>query len=170
MLFTVVDAASLARLASSCKGIGYSPVLMTGGIAISPSVLQNPTIQSLKLFFGNAAVPFTATGTPALDQVHAAFKQFMGQDIPDEPAMYGWTSGMILKAAIDALGSAARNGPITTAMVKQGLYLLKNETLGGLVPPLTYINGQPSPVSTCYTALLLTTSGLSAPNGSKFSC
>jgi hypothetical protein len=54
--------------------------------------------------------------------------------------------------------------------VYQGLYLLKNETLGGLIPPMNYTKGKPAPISTCYSTIKDTKSGIVAPNGSRFAC
>jgi len=170
LVFTYMDSAALTRFVSSCDSIDYHPVLASSAIALAPSVFANPSLQRDTVFYGNAFVPFTATGTPALDTMHNSFKQYAGQDVPDEPSVAGWTSGLLLQAAIDALVNAARNGPITSAMVVQGLLALHQNNLGGMVPPLTFIKGKPAPINPCYTVLELTTSGQRAPNGYQFSC
>jgi branched-chain amino acid transport system substrate-binding protein len=169
-IFTFMDSASLARLTTSCNSLNYHPLLGTSAIALAPSVFADPNIQSDNMFYGNSFAPFTATGTPALDAMHAAFKQYTGSDIQDENSVAGWTSGMLFAAAINALGNTARTQTITPALVKQGLWDLKKETLGGLVPPITYVKGQPAPINPCYTVLQLTKSGQRAPNGINFAC
>jgi len=146
-IFTFMDSASLARLTTSCNSLDYHPILGTSAIALAPSVFANPNIQQDNMFYGNSFVPFTATGTPALTAMHNAFKTYTGQDVQDENSVAGWTSGLLFGAAINALGSAARNETITPALVRQGLWALKAESLGGMVPPITYAKGKPAPIN-----------------------
>ena len=55
-------------------------------------------------------------------------------------------------------------------MILDGLWQLKNETLGGLSPGVTYTKGRVAPVVNCYYSLLLTEKGVSAPKGSAKQC
>lgn len=164
-----VDAASQSRFARSCKSIGYSPVLETGGLSVSQTVLNDPNIQAMTLYVGSINAPYVATGTPGLDTLHAAFKTFTGAAIPDAPSLIGWSAGMLFKGAIDSLDAATAKGVISTAKVLDGLYGLKDKTLGGLAPTLKFTRGQPSGVFPCYTVFKLTTKGVSA-SGPKFTC
>lgn len=164
-----VDAASQQRFARSCTSIGYKPVLETGGLSVSPAVINDPNIRAMTQYVGNINAPFTATGTPALDTMHAAFKAHTGADVPDQPSVIGWTAGILFKAAIDSLDAAAVKAPITTAMVLDGLYGLKDKSLGGLAPPLRFTRGQPSGVIPCFTTFRITTTGIELP-GPKFKC
>lgn len=170
IVWTAVDGSALQRIASSCKSIGYNPVLETAGIAASPNAFGDPNVQTDSLFIGSNETPFVATGTAALNEFHAAFKQYTGSDAPDQSAMKGWVSGQLFAAAINALGTSARTKPLTTAMVFQGLYLLHGETLGGLIPPMTYQKGKPAPIVNCYTTIFVDKHGISSPFGNKFTC
>ena len=170
LVFTYMDSASLARFASSCDSLAYHPVLASSAIALAPSVFANSSIQHDTMFYGNAFVPFTATGTSGLQAMDGAFQTYTGQAVQDENSVAGWTSGLLFGAAINALGTAARNETITPALVKQGLWMLHAETLGGTVPPITFSKGQPAPINPCYTVLELTSSGQKAPDGNNFSC
>lgn len=164
-----VDAASQQRIARSCISIGYKPVLETGGLSVSPTVINDPNIRTLTEYVGNINAPYTATGTPALDALHAAFKTHTGSPVPDQPSVIGWTAGILFKAAIDSLDLAAVQGPITTAMVYEGLYQLKDPTLGGLSPPLKFVKGQGSGIIPCFTTFKISTKGIELP-GPKFKC
>jgi branched-chain amino acid transport system substrate-binding protein len=164
-----VDAASQSRFARSCKSIGYQPVLETGGLSVSQTVLNDPNIQAMGLFVANTNAPYVATGTPGLDLMQGAFKTLSGSPIPDQPSVIGWASGMLFKGAIDSLDPGVAKGSITTAMVYDGLYGLKDKTLGGLAPTLKFTKGQPSGVIPCYTIFKVTTKGVITP-GPKFKC
>jgi branched-chain amino acid transport system substrate-binding protein len=170
IVWTAVDGSALQRIASSCSSIGYNPVLETSGLATAPNALGDPNVKRDTLYTGNNELPYIAGGTPALTTFHSAFKAYTGADAPDQSAMKGWVSGQMFAAAINALGPSARTTPLTTAMVYQGLYLLRNETLGGLIPPQTYKKGSPSPISNCYAVIVDTQSGISTPTGSRFIC
>jgi branched-chain amino acid transport system substrate-binding protein len=88
----------------------------------------------------------------------------------NQSAVEGYVSGRLFEAAIARVASAAAKGPITTAMVKQGLGRIKNETLDGLAPPLTFHSGKPAPVVNCYYNLQVGSKGFFAPQGSHPSC
>ncbi|GAA0623857.1 hypothetical protein GCM10009547_28690 [Sporichthya brevicatena] len=164
-----VDAASIQRFVRSCKSIDYRPVMETGGLAISPGVPKDPDIQAFTLYVGSPNAPYTATGTPGLDTLHTAFRTHTGADVPDAPSLIGWAAGMLFKGAIDSLDVERVKGAVTTAMVYDGLYSLKDKTLGGLAPPLVFKRGQPSGVIPCYTYFKITTQGIQTP-GAKFRC
>lgn len=165
-----MDGSAMQRIAKSCNSIGYKPRLVTAGIASSPNALNDPNVKSLGVIIASNEVAFLGTGTDALTTFHNAFKTYSGSDAPDQSAMKGWTSGMLFKAAIEALGSAGRSQAITPALVKQGLYKLHGETLGGLVPALTFASGQPSPNINCYSVVSNTSSGLATLSGNKLFC
>ncbi len=73
----------------------------------------------------------------------------------------------MFEAALNAVGSELRDRAVTTADVLAGLYKLKNETLGGLVAPLNFTKGQPSPIVACYWAIGVKEGGFYAPFGSE---
>jgi branched-chain amino acid transport system substrate-binding protein len=164
-----VDAASQQRVARSCMSIGYKPALETGGLSVSPTVINDANIRALTEYVGNINAPYTSTGTPALDALHAAFKTHTGADVPDQPSVIGWTAGILFKEAIESLDATVAKGAITTAMVYDGLYALKDNTLGGLAPPLKFTRGQGSGIIPCFTTFKISTKGIELP-GPKFKC
>jgi branched-chain amino acid transport system substrate-binding protein len=170
IIFLGADGSTLQRLASSCARVSYFPVFAAGGLTSSTNAVADPNIRRNGFYVGTPQVPFLANGTPALDEFHAAYRQFTGADAPDGPSMFGWASGKLFEAALDAVAKSARSGTVTNATVFQGLYALKNETLGGLTGPLNFPEGKPRPIVTCAAAFLVTTEGIKAPNNAKLSC
>ena len=75
-----------------------------------------------------------------------------------------------LEKAIANVYEQARSGPITREMVLDGLWQMKNEKLDGLAPGVTYNKNALPNTNNCYALLNLTTTGYSAPKGSKFFC
>jgi branched-chain amino acid transport system substrate-binding protein len=168
--FLAMDGSAAQRVASSCNSVGFHPTYVTAGIAASKNALDDPNIKAAGFYIGSNEAPFIMNDTPALKTYHAAFEQFYGGPPPDQSTMKGWVSGQLFAAAINKLGAAARKGPITTDMVYQGLYLLRNETLGGLIPPMNYTKGKAAPLVNCYTTIKDTKAGIVAPAGSRFTC
>jgi branched-chain amino acid transport system substrate-binding protein len=80
--------------------------------------------------------------------------------------LFPWLSGKLFEAAATAGHLTPSSTP---ADVKKGLYALKNETLGGLAPPLTYTPGKPGfPV--CYFGMKIGGGALQPLNGDKPIC
>jgi branched-chain amino acid transport system substrate-binding protein len=170
IVFVGTDGSALQRLASSCARVSYTPLLTAAGLAASANAVADPNVRKFGLYVGTAQVPFVATGTPALDDFHVAHKQFTGADAGDSASMFGWASGKLFEAAVNAVAAAARVGAVDSRLVFSGLYKLKNETLGGLTGPLSFPEGKARPRVTCGAAFLVTSEGTKAPNNSKLSC
>jgi branched-chain amino acid transport system substrate-binding protein len=66
-----------------------------------------------------------------------------------------------------ALAHAGANP--TTTDVYNGLYAMKNETLGGFAPPLTFTQGKPTTVN-CFFVVSIKNGAYVAPNGATPSC
>jgi hypothetical protein len=93
---------------------------------------------------------------------------------PDLPVVganaQAWASGQLLAAAVNAMSSAAHDGPITSTMIAEGLWKLKNETLGGFAPRLNFVRGKPAPPANCTFFAQLSKGGWAAPYGEKQFC
>jgi branched-chain amino acid transport system substrate-binding protein len=170
VLYLSVDASSVQRAARNCKSIGYAPPYVSVSIATAPSVVADPNVQAATFWVGAPHAPYVGTGTPALDQFHAAFKKYTGRDAQDQPMMYGWVDALFFARAIENLPLAIRSGTITTATILDGVYSLKNETLGGLIPPMTFTRGKVPPLVNCYSALRIGKDGVTSPTGNKPVC
>lgn len=170
VLFLSVDASSVQRAARNCKSIGYAPPYVSVSITIAPSVVADPNVQAATLWVGAPHAPYVGAGTPAFDQFHAAFKKYTGKVAQDQPMMFGWVDALYFARAIENLPLAIRSGTITTAIVLDGVYSLKNETLGGLIPPMTFTRGKVAPFVNCYSVLRIGKDGVTSPTGIKPVC
>lgn len=169
VLFLGLDGSASARAARSCASLGYRPTFATNAIAVSAQASGDANLRAAGLYLGSGIVPFTESTTPGSKAFHAAFDRYGGGDL-DQPTILGWASGKLLEAALAKVSSKARAGDITTALVLEGLYLLKNEMLNGLSPGVTFVKGSPAKAPTCYYGLSLTAAGFRATNGSTKAC
>jgi branched-chain amino acid transport system substrate-binding protein len=77
---------------------------------------------------------------------------------------FGWVSGKMLeRAAAGRLGTAP-----SRAAVFAGLYTFKDETLGGIAPPLTFTRTRKS--SVCWFTLLFKGGAWKESAGGRASC
>lgn len=79
-----------------------------------------------------------------------------------------WAAAEIFKAAAEKLPA----GKATGADLMQALYQLpKNNTFGGLTPPISYANtGGPQPAVKCFFTIQLKDGKYSTLNGGKTTC
>lgn len=159
--------ATLTRLAAACTQQGYTGKLVISDVADS-------TFSSVPGLAGTTVVdpafPFFDTSIPATQAFHAAIAKFEPKlgtaAYPlNSPVASVWAAGKLFEAAVLAAGT----GAVTPASVKQGLYALKGETLGGLTPPLTFTAGQANPPA-CYFVYQVGSGDFKLPNGLNPTC
>lgn len=135
-LFVADNAPIVSRFIAACAQQGYKPRQMSQFAAGDTSWLKDPNFQKI-LLTGYNANTFDPS-LPAVAQFQAALNKYIpglltnGQLSPD--AIFPWAGGKLFEAAAKAGHLTPSSTP---ADVKRGLYALKNETLGGLAPPLT---------------------------------
>lgn len=169
MIAAAVDGSATIRIARSCKALNYFPMFATGAMAIGAQQALDPQVQQNTLSIASSVFPWTASDTPAQAAFQKAMKELTNLP-PDGPASIAWTSGELLAKAITSLPAKDAEGAISADLVLRGLGTIKNETLGGLIAPLTFKPGGTAPVGKCVFYVLLTKQGWTAPASSKAVC
>jgi branched-chain amino acid transport system substrate-binding protein len=156
------------KVADDCWQQGVKLPQIASGASFAAAVASDPAFAgTLDAAFD---APFFDDAIPAVHEYRAAMQKYapgvLGTALDNEATEYSWVAGMLFEAAAKAanLGQGA-----TSAQVKDGLYSLKNETLGGLTPPLTFTKGQPTLVN-CYYKVLVTGGKLTTPQGATPVC
>ena len=139
-LYTGLVADTGLRVIDSCKQLGFSPkivtqVATTGRSWLSDSNVDGPVLASPNANYEDSSLPGVKAFLDAMNKYHpgdADKPQFSGT------TMQVWAGFELFEAAAKAGGI----GPTSTpADVKKGLYALKDQTLDGLAPPLTFTPG-----------------------------
>jgi branched-chain amino acid transport system substrate-binding protein len=170
-IFIYADSSSIQRLTRSCAGLGYVVPIIANGIAVSTDLAKDPNVTKATVFAAPGTFPWMSADNPAQQAFQAALKKYAPTLAPDGSTAIAWVSGKMFEKVIESLGPAARTQTITTEMIFKGLGNIKNETLGGLISPVTFKAGQPNaPRQPCFYAVKLDESGWTAPFGSKASC
>jgi branched-chain amino acid transport system substrate-binding protein len=152
-------------VAKDCKALGFrSPVVISDG-TLTADWLTQPNLAGTAVV--GSDVSYTDDSTPAEQQFHAAIKQYQPNigSLLGPNVVEGWVSGQLLAKAVEASGAST----VTSSSIKEGLYKLKGETLGGMTPPLTYSRGKASPIN-CFFPETISQGQLGTPNGSTTEC
>jgi branched-chain amino acid transport system substrate-binding protein len=169
-VYIALDGSSAMRLARDCNAIGYHPLLDSGGLAIDASAAaSDPNLNGMTIT--TSVFPWMTSTSPAAQDFQKAMSTYAPDIVPTESAAKAWVSGQLLAKAISNAGAAARSGPITSAMILNGLHAVKHETLGGLVMgQLNYVTGKPAVPNVCWSVAKLVNGKWTAPQGAKASC
>lgn len=140
----------LASVATSCAAQGFNPQWIAAFGETDGSDLKVPALNGVKIALLN--FPWMDSSTAATKTYQQAMTQyapeFAGENGDSNTAQV-WASFQLFQTAIEA---AHPTGDVTTADILNGLWSLKNETLGGLAPPLTFPKGQPHPIACGFVA------------------
>jgi len=157
-----MDAGSMSRLGRSCANQDYHPELLGGGAMAGPKHTEDPNITELYTSYN--VVPWIVSDLPAVAEYRSAVQEF-GEPIWPTSGVV-WADGMLLRAASVKIPA---DNP-SPQDVLNGLYSLKNETLGGLIQPATFSPDQKSRGSSCYFPLVIKDKKWLAPLGAKQEC
>lgn len=139
--------------ATNCGTQGYAPIYLEPDASWKPS-------EDSSAFGKNAWVNFTSlpyfANTPAVQTMNAALdKYYPGlrqktESIWNEEATGGWIAGLLIRDALKNSG-VGHSATVTAAAMTRGLDSIKNDTLDGWAPPLTFTAGQPHTVNCWFT-------------------
>ena len=123
---------------SDCTKQNYHPVWVADGLDVAPSFANGPG----GLYLNVTNVPYFAD-IPANRTMNAAFdKYFPGlrtnPNFNEGHWASQWQSGLLFADGAKAGGLGANGTTPTSAQLVKGLNSLKNDTLEGMAPPLTF--------------------------------
>ena len=162
-LLAAVDANSLVRLSRDCAQQGYHPLYVAVSLAVVDAVATDPNLQGLVAPQGT--FPWPANDTPAAQDYQTAIRQFAPGLQGSGASSSVWTSGRLFEEAAAHLPAHPTPHDLFSA-----LWTIKNDTLGGLAPPVTFTQGKGATPSTCYFLVEVAGGKWVAPNGSKSQC
>jgi branched-chain amino acid transport system substrate-binding protein len=159
-----LDANSVGRATRSCVQQGYHPLFLSGSIALLTSLAQDPNNEGI-----TAAVPsfpWAASDLPAEQVYDTAIRQYAPGIVVGAPTAAAWVGGLVLQAA----GANLPASP-TSADFLDGIFTIRNNTFGGLTPPVTFVRGGHGPFTPpCYYLIQAKGGKWVMPNGSKSVC
>jgi branched-chain amino acid transport system substrate-binding protein len=162
-IFVAADANSVIRVGRSCAQQQYKPRYATASIAVSPQLAGDANMNGLVAPVNNA--PWFLTNTPGTKEFADAMRTYAPGAPLTAPAASMYASGKLMEAAASHLGAVAK-----TADLIAGLDSLRNQTLGGTSPPLTFNAGRGTGPIPCYFVVAVQNGQWVAPNGATPQC
>jgi branched-chain amino acid transport system substrate-binding protein len=161
-----LDSNSVGRLANSCARQGFHPIFgYPAGIARDPQQ-GDPNLEGARSTLPTFS--WIQNDSPASREYQDAMQRFgKGLGPPTAGHSGGWTAAKVFEQGVRNGGTA---GPVTVASVLAGLYMFKNETLGGLTGPLTFTAGQTAPRTLCTSQVAIKDHKWLLIDGGKFVC
>jgi branched-chain amino acid transport system substrate-binding protein len=142
-----LPSAEVGRVMSDCLSQGYSPTFHVQHVAITRALAD---VKGVHMFGGVQTVPWFYQGPENKDLRDAMDKYNGGTNNKDWQAVYSsvtWGGLEMFKKAVEL---AKPTGDVTNQTVLNGLYMVKGENLGGLLPnKVTYQQAAPTFVGGC---------------------
>ncbi len=143
LFFTGVDTNSIQRLLAACDSIDYHPIYATGGILVTPALLDDPRATGFLIAPGTPL--FTDTSVPGIVEMLQVLRQFAPGVRPSAPTAVGWAAAMLFKKVLDRTAE-----PVTREGILQAFGTIKDDDLGGLGPPQTFVPGRNATPVNCF--------------------
>jgi branched-chain amino acid transport system substrate-binding protein len=146
----ILEGGGVARFANSCAQLGYYPKFAVASLGATFDT-GNVAVKKMTVTIASAANDWFTTTVPGQVEFQNAMKRYAPNLKLDPTAILAWADGMMVKAAIERLGSSAHGIPVTTEMIFKGLSMVKGETLKGLIAPNSFSPSRgPNPKNNCY--------------------
>ena len=135
------DANSTRRVATSCERQGYKP--MYAVLQTSDEMAQEAALEGG--FFGSATFPWVLKDTPATREFQDVMSKYAPGVGLSAHSSSGWTAAKLFERV-----ASGGTGLVTTEQVLENLWALRDDTLGGLTSPLSYVRDKGAPPSYCF--------------------
>jgi branched-chain amino acid transport system substrate-binding protein len=157
------DTASISRLAASCARQGFKPTFTTLSGLIADRMKTDANLDGM---IGSSNVfPYFQSGTPPTDEYQRAMRTYGTRVEPGVGAATGWVAAKLFERAAAQLPE-----PPTSEAVLAGLWTVRNDTLGGLTQPLTFLENQPAKPLRCWFNIVISNGAWKALDGFQQHC
>jgi branched-chain amino acid transport system substrate-binding protein len=138
-----MDGNAIGRIGSACARAGFHPIFLTFHGALLVEHAADPNLDGVLTPLALRA--WFDTSNPVVARYQKALATYApGEGVKDSSFM-GWAAAELFQAAVNRSPD-----PTTSAGILEGLWSLKQETLGGITYPLEYVRDQNSPKVECW--------------------
>ncbi|WP_019873423.1 ABC transporter substrate-binding protein [Sporichthya polymorpha] len=163
-IIAILDGPSVGRLATNCHAQDYKPLFLGISLGLSGNLTDYPALNEDNFFAPLNTFPWVDTSLPATKKYTDDVQKYFGRALSGPSPAMAYASGELLAAAARAGLPASP----TSADIVKAMYTVKNETLGGLVAPLTFTPKLPREgITSCYFLVAISKGKYTAPEGSK---
>jgi hypothetical protein len=152
-----MDTNSIIRLIKNCAAIGFKPRYITGGPLVAPNLIADPASEGF--YVASYTALYTDLINPQIKGMTDALAKFAPGVPPSISATAGWASAQLFQYALERATTASPAGLLAA------LGTMKKNDLNGLTAPLTFVNGQNPPRTSCYWIGQVQNRALGRPDG-----
>ena len=163
VLLMAMDTNSVGRVASSCARVDFHPALSFATTVTVDRMKSDPNLDGAVLALPLA--PWFQNSVPDVAQYQDTMARYSPGNTSTASGENGWAAAKLFE-----LAETRVSDPTTSAGVLDGLWSIKNETLGGLIPPTTFTKDQNAPEVKCWTVVVISGGQFTAPEGSQMHC
>jgi branched-chain amino acid transport system substrate-binding protein len=109
--------------------------------------------------------PWDNSSSPAVAEYNDALRRYLPGTESTPTLTQGWAAAEIFGKAATMMGDVVSKDKLLDA-----LWSFKNETFGGLTPPLTFVQGHPAPNANCWFYVTVKNGKMTAPQGNTPLC
>lgn len=162
VLLPLLDPNSVRRLAASCARQGLIPHFHVGSSIQTDGMKTDPTLDGMSVM--SNVFPYIQGSTPATAEYQDAVKRYAPEAFGAGGAQ-GWVAGKLFERA-----AANLSEPPSSESVLDGLWSVREDTLGGLTLPLTFLRDQPTTPRACWFNMELHDGAWTTPDNFELHC
>ena len=162
VMILAIPGSGMRRIASSCGRQGIKFPYSLAAPDVKADMPDDPNFNGS--FVGFNGFPWTERSTPATAEFQDVIAKYL-RVAPSAPTSLGWISAKLFEKVASTV-----TGPPSTQALLEGLWTIRNETLGGLTAPLTYTRGKPAQMPVCWFELMIKDSRWAALNPDAARC
>src|SRR3954469_18208973 len=162
IMSVVADVGTVGRVVSSCDRQNFHPQYIQGSGTMDAHLATLAGMSDALVQLND--FPWTVPGA-AVQEFRDAYKTYAPNDPLTPNASQGWASAIVFEHA-----AAHVSAHPTSAQILAGLWSMRNETFGGLTPPLTFVKGKAATDGRCSFAMQVQDGKIQAPFGLKTVC
>jgi branched-chain amino acid transport system substrate-binding protein len=149
------------RVLDNCAAQHYHPIAIEAVGTLPDAANKDPNIP---LIWGQAATVPPYVKSTALTLFDHVMRSYLPSAVSQQRVLMDWAGLKLFAAAAAHIGATP-----TAAAIYNGLYALKNTTLGGITPKLNFKKGKPNQVN-CFFVYKVKRGVVSQPEGARPVC
>jgi branched-chain amino acid transport system substrate-binding protein len=165
VLIMAMDSNSVGRVASSCARADFHPVLSWASTVTLDRHKDDPNLEGAVIPV--PLEPWFLTDKPAVAQFVDTLKRYAPGVLPSGSSENGWVAAKLFEKAAAAMPAT---GKPTSAGLLDGLWGIRNETLGGLTYPITFHRDQKATEVDCWYPVVISKGAFNSPDGGALHC
>lgn len=160
------DGPVVVKIADRCASMGLDARFVATGGTVRTLYLDSPSLDGALI--ADSTAPFVDDSVPATRKYQDLIADLDLFGLNGPVTFYTYASFELFKKAVE--NAAVPNGEaVTSEDLRNGLYQMKEETLGGITPPLTFERGKPTLVN-CYFTMSVSDGQFVTPHGLETDC